>query len=133
MGYIWEDKQVALLDVKPRYDAIREIIDACDEKVIVFVPFTSVIGVLLSQLKTDGYGASVIDGSVSDAARSKIFSDFRTKSRREAQIIVAHPRAMSHGINTEVASTVIWYAPMRRTKPTNRRTPVLNGRGKRTT
>ena len=78
-------------DVKPRYDAIREIIDACDEKVIVFVPFTSVIGVLLSQLKTDGYGVSVIDRSVSDAARSKIFSDFRTKSRRDAQIIVAHP------------------------------------------
>lgn len=106
-----EDKQVALLDVKPRYDAIREIIDACDEKVIVFVPFTSVIGVLLSQLKTDGYGVSVIDGSVSDAARSKIFSNFRTKSRRDAQIILAHPRAMSHGINLEVASTVIWYAP----------------------
>lgn len=105
------EKQIAKIDMSSRYEALRDVIDGCAEKVIVFVPFTSVINVLHDKLVADKYGVAVIDGSTSDAARAKIFDRFQTESRSSLQVIIAHPKTMSHGLTLVAASTIVWYAP----------------------
>lgn len=119
-----ENKQLARLDMSNRFKALLEIIDGCAEKIIVFVPFRSVVALLAEKLKKKGYSVAVIDGAVPDGARAKIFNKFQNASRKDLQIIVAHPKTMSHGLTLVAASTIVWYAPF----PSNEVYQQANGR-----
>lgn len=104
-------KATADLDITHRYEALTDVIDGCAEKTIVFVPFTSVISRLYDKLVSDGYTVAIVDGNVGDSARAIIFNRFRNEPRNKLQVILAHPRAMSHGLTLVAASTIVWYAP----------------------
>lgn len=104
------DGEVLDIDAGPRLDVVREVCEEAGTKVIVFVPFVSVIDKVAEYLKTQGFSVEVIHGGVSNAERNRIFRAFQRE--QDPKILVAQPATMSHGLTLTSASTMIWYAPI---------------------
>ena len=107
------DREIHHVDAAPRIKALREIMEQCNEKIIIFAPFTSVVSMLHRELKK-GYSVEVINGQVPARQRNEVFSAFM--EREHPRVIVADPGTMSHGLTLTAASTIIWYAPTDRTE-----------------
>ena len=103
------NKEILEMDFGPRLSVLREIIEECNEKVIIFVPFTAALRSIEDKLKRD-WSVAVVDGSVAAGKRNKIFKDFQDE--KDPHIILAHPGTMAHGLTLTAASTIIWYAPV---------------------
>ena len=102
-------KDVVSFPCKPRMDVLKEIIEESEGKVIVFVPFTSVLDRIGFELTAQWKVASV-SGSTSKAARDNIFNEFQNPGG--IHVIVANPGTMSHGLTLTAATTIVWYAPI---------------------
>lgn len=92
-------------------DRIREIfqtIEASSGKVIVFAPFRYFV-TLLGSVLSKRYDTAVIHGDVSQAERTRIFSEFQKTDRM--RVLVAHPATMAHGLTLTAANTIIWASP----------------------
>jgi SNF2 family DNA or RNA helicase len=101
------------LDFSPRLKVLKEVIEACNEKVIVFVPFTGALNRFYDELKSS-WTVEVVDGSVAANKRNRIFKDFQTGTN--PRIILAHPGTMAHGLTLTAATTIIWAAPVTSTE-----------------
>ncbi len=107
------DREIHHVDAAPRLKALREIMEQCREKIIVFAPFTSVVYMISRELKKD-YSVEVINGEVLAKQRNDIFSRFMDSAN--PRVLVADPGTMSHGLTLTAASTIVWYAPTDRTE-----------------
>jgi len=107
------DRKVTYLDAKPRLAALREVMEACEQKIIVFAPLRSVGELLKSEL-SKSYTVAVVHGDVSAKDRNEIFRAFQQDEN--PRVIVADPGTMSHGLTLVAASTIIWYGPTDRTE-----------------
>lgn len=96
------------IDCGNRLDVLMELIEQVNEKVIVFVPFTAVTGMLARELNKH-WRFEIVTGDTSVKERNQIFQDFQDPTKRID--LVAHPGCMSHGLTLTEASTIIWYAP----------------------
>lgn len=109
-GVVYGPKgEIAKLDFGPRLSVLKECIESCNEKVIVFVPLTGMLKALYDKLNKK-WKCGVIDGSVSSGKRNQIFNEFQDGS--EMKVLLANPSAMSHGINLTCATTTVWYCPI---------------------
>ena len=99
-----------LFDAGSRLDTVLEIVEEAGQKVIVFVPFVSVIGRIAEFLNSHNISTACIHGGVSKSERDHIFKCFQKSA--EPKVLVAQPAAMSHGLTLTEASTVVWYAPI---------------------
>ena len=115
-----------ILDVSPRINEVMSIIEQAGSKVIVFVPFVSVVrevakailfrlnrAAYTKAMLTDTLGGSeveVIYGDVKKNDRDRIFSALQHQAN--PRVIVAQPGAMSHGLNLTAANTIVWFAPI---------------------
>lgn len=104
------DGEDVVLDAGPRLSLVRELVEEAGAKVIVFVPFVSVISMAADDLRTHGIQTEIIHGGVSKNERDRIFGEFQHGG--DVRVIVAQPAAMSHGITLTAADTIIWYAPI---------------------
>lgn len=106
-----ENEEDSVITIEPtnRLRALSEAIEAVppDQKVIVFVPFRGVLSMVKDYLEKE-HTVEVIHGGVEANKRREIFSSFQ--HQRDPRILLAIPRAMSHGLNLTSASTVVWYA-----------------------
>lgn len=106
------DRAIEHIDAAPRIKALREAMEQCKEKIIIFAPLTSVISMLSQELKD--YSCAVVrgssDGGPSDKERNQILQDFQESEK--PRVLIAHPRTMAHGLTLTAASAVIWYAPI---------------------
>lgn len=108
-GFIYDsDGKGHYIGGAKRIREIIDIIDAAGAKVIVFAPFRYYVELLAGVLKKR-YTVGMIHGDVPKAKRDEIFTSFEKGST--PQIIVAHPRTMSHGLTLVSANTIIWAAP----------------------
>ena len=107
------DREIHHVSAAPRLKVLREIMEQCREKIIVFAPFTSVVSMLSKELRKD-YSVEVINGEVSAKQRNEIFSAFM--GAVHPRVLVADPGTMSHGLTLTAASTIVWYAPTDRTE-----------------
>ena len=107
-----EKRAITHLDAAPRIKALREAMEQCNEKIIIFAPLTSVITMLQEELSD--YSCGVVrgssDGGPSDKERNETLSDFMSKEK--PRVLIAHPRTMAHGLTLTQASTVIWFGPI---------------------
>ena len=113
-GYIYTDqvngaKQVYALPNATRLAALDEIVNECDEKVIVFVPFVHAIEGIVAHLKSKGHDVAMVHGGVSRGKRDIIFAGFQKGT--SPRVIVSHPGCMAHGLTLTAASTIVWFAP----------------------
>lgn len=110
-GYIYTDKGTVY--ELPNTDRLREleaIVDECDAKLLVFVPFVHALKGVAEHLQKAGNSVAIVYGGTSKGARDRIFNSFR--SDPDPRIIVAHPQTMAHGLTLTEANTVVWYAPV---------------------
>lgn len=97
------------LNPKDRLNIIQEIVEECDEKVIVFVPFIYAMELVKAHLSKH-FSCELVNGSVSAGERDRIFSAFQHDT--DPRVLVAHPAVASHGLTLTAASTIIWYGPI---------------------
>lgn len=110
-GVAYDTEGVAQqVDVEPRIKVVEEIIDQCDHKLIIFVPFTAPLLMLAARLEEDYPGqVAVVNGNVPPAERNRIFAEFQRL--HNPRILVADAGTMSHGLTLTEANTIVWYAP----------------------
>jgi SNF2 family DNA or RNA helicase len=106
------DRDVHRVDAGPRIAALREVLEQCNEKVIIMAPLTSVVNLLNKELTE--YTRVVVNGEVSHKTRSEIFRAFQQDEN--PRLLIADPGTMAHGLTLTAASTIIWYAPTDKTE-----------------
>ena len=94
----------------PRIDALLDIIEAAERKVIVFSPFKSATAGISTALKAAGVDFAEVTGDVPHGERTKIFSAFQ--GGEKYRVLNAHPECMSHGLTLTAADTIVWFAPV---------------------
>ena len=90
--------------------SVLEVIEEAGTKTIVFVPFVSAVPYVTDFLRTHGVTVECIHGGVSANARNTILSNFQKTA--DPKVLVAIPSTMSHGLNLNAASTIVWFAPI---------------------
>lgn len=113
-GVVYDaDGNEIVVGAPDRVQEVREIIRQAGSKVIVFVPYRSMIEYVAAELRKD-YDIGIIHGGVSKDARAQVFREFQ--KGKTMQVLVAQPAAMSHGLTLTAASTIVWYAPVTSTE-----------------
>lgn len=101
------------LDASPRWQALLDLIEASERKVLVFVPFRHALDGL-SKILTGSNPAKpfidhcVVHGQVSN--RDDLFYAFQKTDKYK--VLLAHPECLAHGLTLTVADTIIWYSPI---------------------
>lgn len=98
-----------LIDNKPRIEAVKELIEESEGKVIVFVPLTGALEHVADELRKD-WTVEVVHGATSKTARDEVFRAFQTTP--DPRVLVANAQTMSHGLTLTAATTIVWYAPV---------------------
>jgi SNF2 family DNA or RNA helicase len=108
-----EHHNVHHLDCSPRLKVLREVIEDCAEKVIVFAPLTSVVEMLHARFKDETF-CVVVNGATSVGERKIIFDRFQRSD--SPRVIFADPGTMAHGLTLTAATTIVWYGPTDKTE-----------------
>jgi len=110
-GWVYDSKQkVVKLDNNERLEALLDVINATERKVLVFVPFRHALFGISDFLAVKKVSQAVVHGGVPQGTRSTIFSTFQMTSKYKC--IVAHPNTMAHGLTLTEADTVVWFGPI---------------------
>jgi len=96
-------------DCSPKFDALEQILESSTQPVILFAPYTAVIGRIQKWFGAKGIPAAVVDGSRSAAHRLEAFDALQSGAIR---VLIAHPQAMAHGITLTNANVVVWWTPI---------------------
>lgn len=97
------------LDNAPRMAALKEFLDEAEGKIIVFVDFIHASKMVAEELRSDGYQVAQVSGETPKNERDLIFAAFQ--SADTPRVIVAHPRAMAHGLTLTAANVIVWFSP----------------------
>jgi SNF2 family DNA or RNA helicase len=109
-GAIYTDEgDTVQFDISNRYKVLKEVIDECSQKVLVFVPFRHTIDLLAGKLTKDGITSAIIRGDVAAHKRTEIFSQFQ--SEKDPKVLLIQPQAAAHGVTLTAANTVVWWGP----------------------
>jgi superfamily II DNA or RNA helicase len=109
-GAVYSDTgETVEFDVKNRYKVLREVIDESSQKVLIFVPFKHVIGILKEKLTKEGITNDVINGDVSANKRTAIFKAFQETDN--PRVLIVQPQAAAHGVTLTAANTIVWWGP----------------------
>lgn len=110
-GAMYTDtKEVVEFDVSPRLQALMEVLDETEHKVLVFVPYTHTIEIVSKFLTSQGVTNEVINGAVSASGRSDIINRFQTQEN--PRVLVIQPQAASHGVTLTAADTIVFWSPV---------------------
>lgn len=96
------------LDCQPRLDALHDLLESAQQKVLVFVPFRHALDGLSQHMTKWGIEHCVVHGQVTD--RDSLFYAFQKTDKYKA--LLAHPECLAHGLTLTEADTIIWYSPI---------------------
>lgn len=110
-GAVYTDKrQVVEFDIRPRLNALEEVLAETLNKVIVFVPFIHTIDIVSKFLSNNGITSEVIQGSIPPNQRSQTIKRFQEQP--DPRVLVIQPQAAAHGITLTAADTVVFWSPV---------------------
>jgi SNF2 family DNA or RNA helicase len=110
-GAVYTDnREVLEFDIQPRLNALMEVIDETDHKVIIFVPYRHTIEILSRYLTDKHITNEVIQGDVSATQRANIINQFQ--NMEEPRVLVIQPQSASHGVTLTAANTVVFWSPV---------------------
>lgn len=108
-GYvISSDGKVLGLKPDARINEVIDIIRECGHKVIVFVPYIAALKQVYNRV-LQHFPAHMVYGGTPKNERDKIFYDLQNSP--DVRVLVAQPKAMSHGLTLTQSKVIIWYAP----------------------
>ena len=105
-----DDKEVIKFDVSPRLNALMEVLEDTDHKVLLFVPYRHTITFIAEYLTNKNISNDVIYGAVSANDRAHIINKFQTQD--EPRVLVIQPQSASHGVTLTKADTVVFWSPV---------------------
>lgn len=110
-GAVYSDThEVVEFDVSPRLNALMEVLDETEHKVIIFVPFKHTIELVSNHLTEKGVTNEIINGEVAAKERSNIISRFQTNEF--PRVLIIQPQSASHGVTLTAADTVVFWSPV---------------------
>ena len=110
-GAVYTDKHnVIEFDVSPRLNALMEVLDETEHKIIIFVPYRHTITVVAAHLTKEGVSNEIINGDVAAKERSNIINRFQTME--SPRVLVIQPQSASHGVTLTAANTVVFWSPV---------------------
>ena len=110
-GAVYSDThEVVEFDVSPRLNALMEVLDETEHKVIIFVPFKHTIELVANHLTNQGVTNEIINGEVPAKERSNIISRFQTTEF--PRVLIIQPQSASHGVTLTAADTVVFWSPV---------------------
>jgi len=110
-GAVYTDEQQTIkFDVKPRLNALMEVLEETDNKVLLFVPYRHTITFLSEFLGSKNITNEVINGDVSANQRASIINRFQNQD--EPKVLVIQPQSASHGVTLTRADTVVFWSPV---------------------
>jgi SNF2 family DNA or RNA helicase len=112
VGWIYgnDNHNIIALDNHGRLQALLDMIESADRKVLVFSPFKSATAGIAELLAREKIDFATVTGDTPQRERTEIFSAFQGSSKYH--VINAHPECMSHGLTLTAADTVIWFGPV---------------------
>lgn len=109
-GWVYDDNGgVVDMSSGTRLQAVVDVIEETDRKVLVFVPYVHAVDNVAAKLAADGYDVCKVYGDTPAAERDRVFNAFQNTSQYD--VMVAHPACMAHGLLLTAADTVVWYGP----------------------
>lgn len=105
-----DDHETIKFDVTPRLNALMEVLEQTEHKVIIFVPYRHTIEFLAEYLTDKGITNEVINGAVSANNRASIIDRFQSSD--EPRVLVIQPQSASHGVTLTKADTVVFWSPV---------------------
>jgi len=110
-GAVYSDThEVVEFDVSPRLNALMEVLDETEHKVIIFVPFKHTIELVAKHLNDQGVTNEIINGEVAAKERSNIINRFQTTEF--PRVLIIQPQSASHGVTLTAADTVVFWSPV---------------------
>ena len=110
-GAVYTDnREVLEFDIQPRLNALMEVIEETDYKVIIFVPYRHTIEIVSRYLTDKHISNEVIQGDVTATQRANIINQFQ--NMEEPRVLVIQPQAASHGVTLTAANTVVFWSPV---------------------
>jgi SNF2 family DNA or RNA helicase len=98
-----------IIPAQPRLNALKEIIEESEGKVIVFVPLTGALN-RVADFVSEFRDVATVDGGTPKRQRDETFKTFQHE--KDLQVIVAQPGCMSHGLTLTAATTIVWFGPI---------------------
>lgn len=102
------DSEAHAIECKPKLQMLFETVEESGDKIIIYTPFKHSIAMLEKALSKN-WTVGVVNGDVSKKRRDEIFYQFQYQ---DLQIILAHPKAMAHGLDLTTAHTICWWSPV---------------------
>ena len=110
-GAVYSDtREVVEFDVTPRLNALMEVLDETEHKVIVFVPYRHTIELVSKHLQGEGVTSEIISGDVGAKERGDLINRFQTSEF--PRVLIIQPQAASHGVTLTAANTVVFWSPV---------------------
>jgi SNF2 family DNA or RNA helicase len=110
-GAVYTDtREVVEFDVSPRLNALMEVLDETEHKVIVFVPYRHTIELVSKHLQGEGVTNEIISGDVGAKERGDLINRFQTSEF--PRVLIIQPQAASHGVTLTAANTVVFWSPV---------------------
>lgn len=110
-GAVYSDtREVVEFDVSPRLNALMEVLDETEHKVIVFVPYRHTIELVSKHLQGEGVTNEIISGDVGAKERGDLINRFQTSEF--PRVLIIQPQAASHGVTLTAANTVVFWSPV---------------------
>ena len=112
-GWVYDDDgNTQALDATDRLQALVDLVEANERKVMVLVPFRHALLGVSRVLDKAGVGHAVVHGDVTGKERANIFTLFQQTDKYH--VLLADPGTLSHGLTLTAADTALWYAPITR-------------------
>ena len=110
-GAVYTDtKEEVRFDIKPRLNALLEVVEETQEKVLVFVPYRHTIQFVSEFLSNNNITNELIHGDVSATDRGHIINRFQ--SQDEPRVLIIQPQSASHGVTLTRANVVVFWSPV---------------------
>jgi SNF2 family DNA or RNA helicase len=110
-GAVYTDtREVVEFDASPRINALMEVLDQTEHKVIIFVPYRHTIDLVAKHLQGEGITNEIISGDVGAKERSNIIERFQ--SSEFPRVLIIQPQAASHGVTLTAADTIVFWSPV---------------------
>lgn len=110
-GAVYTDThEVVEFDIKPRLNALLEVMEETEHKVLVFVPYRHTIELVSNFLSANNITNELIHGDISATKRADIINRFQTAD--EPRVLVIQPQSASHGVTLTRANVVLFWSPV---------------------
>lgn len=97
------------VDVATKFAALRELLDASRQPVIIYSEFIGALAQVSLWLHQQGVSFGVVVG---DTSPDKRVDTFDALQRGDIKVLLAHPRAMAHGITLTTSNVALWWTPI---------------------